>query len=89
VIVDNCPEGASTTTVEVNYGARNADEIQFAIDDEVVQSTRQLEGSEDVGPMPCDGERHTLTVIANSGGVRATREASIAVSSNSTVVVTS
>jgi hypothetical protein len=85
--LQNCPEGAESTTVEVTYAARNAERIQFAIDDEVVDTTTELEGSADVGPLPCDGEQHTLTVTAVSGGLRATREASLAVSSNSAVSV--
>jgi hypothetical protein len=85
--LQNCPEGAESTTVEVTYSARNAERIQFAIDDEVVDTTTELEGSTDVGPLPCDGEQHTLTVTALSGGLRATREASLAVSSNSAVSV--
>jgi hypothetical protein len=86
VQVDNCPQGASSTTVHVSYSARNAEEIQFAIDDDVVQSSTDLEGSADVGPFPCDGEQHTLTGIAISDGLRGTRNATIAVSSNSTIV---
>jgi hypothetical protein len=85
--LQNCPEGAESTTVEVTYSARNAERIQFSIDDEVVDTTTELEGSADVGPVPCDGEQHTLTVTAVSGGLRATREASVAVSSNSAVTV--
>jgi hypothetical protein len=87
VNLQNCPEGAAATTVNVSYSTRFADEIQFAIDDDVVKSTKDLDGSADVGPLPCDGEQHTLTMTAISGGLRATREASVAVSSNSTVTV--
>ncbi len=87
VNLQNCPEGASSTTVNVTYSTRFADEIQFAIDDDVVQSTKEVDGSADVGPLPCDGEQHTLTMTAISGSLRATREASLAVSSNSTVTV--
>ena len=87
VNLQNCPEGASSTTVNVTYSTRFADEIQFAIDDDVVKSTQDLDGSADVGPLPCDGEQHTLTMTAISGSLRATREASLAVSSNSTVTV--
>jgi hypothetical protein len=87
VNLQNCPEGAASTTVNVSYSTRYADEIQFAIDDDVVKSTNDLDGSADVGPLPCDGEQHTLTMTAISGSLRATREASLAVSSNSTVTV--
>lgn len=87
--LQNCPQGASSTTVDVSYSTRFADEIRFAIDDEVVQSTTELDGSAEVGPLPCDGEQHTLTVIAISDGLRATREATLAVSSNSAISVVS
>jgi hypothetical protein len=87
VNLQNCPEGAASTTVNVSYSTRYADEIQFAIDDDVVKSTKEVDGSADVGPLPCDGEQHTLTVIAISDGLRATREATLAVSSNSAVTV--
>jgi hypothetical protein len=80
VSLQNCPQGASSTTVNVSYSTRNAQEVQFAIDDEVVHSTTQLSGSEDVGPLPCDGEQHTLTIIAISDGLRATQESTLSVS---------
>ena len=87
VNLQNCPEGASSTTVNVDYSTRNAEEVQFAIDDEVVQSTTELEGSADVGPLPCDGDQHRLTVTAIADGLRATRSATLAVSTNSAITV--
>jgi hypothetical protein len=87
ISLQNCPQGASSTTVNISYSARNAEEVQFAVDDDVVQSTTQLNGNEDVGPVPCDGENHTLTVIAISDGLRATRDATVAVSTNKAITV--
>ncbi|HXY93421.1 MAG TPA: hypothetical protein VEP49_13155 [Acidimicrobiia bacterium] len=80
VNVVNCPQGAASTSVTVTYTTRNAASVEFTIDDGAAQTASQVSGSAAVGPIPCDGNSHHVTMAAINDGLRATRDATVSVS---------
>jgi len=80
VNVVNCPQGAASTSVTVTYTTRNAVSVEFTIDDGAAQTASQVSGSAAVGPIPCDGNSHHVTMAAINDGLRATRDATVSVS---------
>ena len=76
----NCPAGATSTTVRITYQTVDASTVSFTVDDGEPSRVDDTSGSRDVGPIPCDGQRHVVTLIAESGGGRATRQATVSVS---------
>lgn len=76
----NCPPGAPSTAVVVRYQTQNATHVGFSIDGGPSQPGADTSGSEDVGPISCDAQPHVITMTAENGQLRATRQATVSVS---------
>jgi len=80
VATTNCPARASATTVRIDYETVDADTVSFTVDGGPPSRADDISGSRDVGPIPCDGQPHVVTLIAEANGQRATRDATVSVS---------
>jgi hypothetical protein len=76
----NCPPGAPSTAVVVTYQTQNATRVGFSIDGGPSQPGTDTSGSQSVGPIPCDALPHVITMTAENGQLRATRQATVSVS---------
>src|SRR5262249_3618635 len=76
----NCPAGATSTSVRITYGTTDTNAVSFAVDGGAPVRADETSGARDVGPIPCDGRPHVVTLIAESNGLRATRDATVSVS---------
>lgn len=64
-----CPAGASTAQVRVAYRTRNAEAVQFLLDGRPVPAQAGLPVNGAGSPaVPCDGDRHLFTLVAESTG---------------------
>jgi hypothetical protein len=80
VATTNCPAGASSTTVRITYQTVGASTVNFTVDGGPQSRADDTSGSRDIGPIPCDAQRHVVTLIAEGNGQRATRDATVSVS---------
>jgi hypothetical protein len=80
VATTNCPTGARSTTVRIDYETVDATTVSFTIDGGSPSRADDTSGSRDVGPIPCDAQPHVVTLIAEANGERATRDATVSVS---------
>jgi len=76
----NCPPGAASTAVVVTYQTQNATSVGFSIDGGASEPGADTSGSQRVGPISCDAQPHVITMTAENGQLRATRQATVSVS---------